>query len=470
MEPSAVPRSTAGQARSKSSRVGQSRVIFCAANERVSRGCVKLVMISPMPKTPMASVATSIPSVSSVMPKVKRVPPVLPSVPTRPNSRPSTIMAIALTTEPWASTTAVMRPSTISEKYSGAPNDWPTLASGGANVAMSVVETQPAKNEASAATASAGAALSRHLVAVDAGDNRRGLARQVHQDGRGRAAILRAIEDAREHDQARCRLEMEGQRQQHRDGRDRADTGENADQCPDQRAGKREEKIRRRQRHAESDREIVQKLHLPLRPDRDGQSQSEDEDAPGENNQHESRRERLERPQPARRDRAHADQQQNRNHEPKPLDAEPEDHQACGDENDRSQCRDVARRQRPRILGFAQSLHENDDAKAEQEPAQQPRHVAGTHAQGGSDGIIARQPQAGRRHGDEEQARQHVLAREHAPEPMGRVALFLSEAQPPLPFPSSTRASGHPVNTECSERPNRATPYFGGYWIIRFRG
>src|SRR5262249_10844277 len=84
---------------------------------------------------------------------------------------------------------------------------------------------------------------------------------------------------------------------------------------------------------------------------------------------------------PAPRDRAHAHQQQNRNHEPKPLDAEPEDHQACGDENDRSQCRDVARRQRPRILGFAQSLHQNDDAKAEQEPAQQPRHVAGTHAQ-----------------------------------------------------------------------------------------
>src|SRR5262249_34238052 len=88
---------------------------------------------------------------------------------------------------------------------------------------------------------------------------------------------------------------------------------------------------------------------LPLRPDRDGQSQPEDEDAQGENDEQETRRERLERPQPARRDRAHADQQQNRDHEPEPFDAEPEDHQACGDENDRSQCRDVARRQRPRI-------------------------------------------------------------------------------------------------------------------------
>ena len=64
-------------------------------------------------------------------------------------------MAIALITEPWASTTAAIKPSTISEKYSGAPNDWPTFASGGAKVAISVVETQPAKNEPSAATASA---------------------------------------------------------------------------------------------------------------------------------------------------------------------------------------------------------------------------------------------------------------------------------------------------------------------------
>ena len=112
-------------------------------------------MISPMPKMPMARVATSIPSVSSIMPKVKRVPPVLPSVPTRPINNPRMIIAIALITEPCASTTAAIRPSTISEKYSGAPNDWPTMASGGANVAISIVDTQPAKNEASAATASA---------------------------------------------------------------------------------------------------------------------------------------------------------------------------------------------------------------------------------------------------------------------------------------------------------------------------
>ena len=48
-----------------------------------------------------------------------------------------------------------MRPNNMSEKYSGAPKDWPTRASGGAQAAISAVLTQPAKNDPSAATASA---------------------------------------------------------------------------------------------------------------------------------------------------------------------------------------------------------------------------------------------------------------------------------------------------------------------------
>ena len=145
-------------------------------------------------------------------------------------------MAIALITEPCASTTAATRPSTISEKYSGAPNDWPTLASGGANIAMSAVATRAGEERAERRDRErrAGAALPRHLVAVDAGDDRGGFARQVDQDGRGRAAVLRAVKDAGEHDQPGDRLEMEGQRQQHRDGGDRADAGQHADQRADQ--------------------------------------------------------------------------------------------------------------------------------------------------------------------------------------------------------------------------------------------
>ena len=189
------------------------------------------------------------------MSNVKRCAPVLPSVPTRPSSRPSTIIAIALTTEPCASTTAATRPSTISAKYSGAPNDCPTMRErrrqrrdhdrrDGAG---------EERGERGDRQCGAGAPLTRHLVAVDAGDDRRRLARQVDEDRRRRAAVLRAVEDAGQHDQPRHRLEVERQRQQHRDRRDRADARQHADQRADQAAQQREPEVLQRQRHAETE-------------------------------------------------------------------------------------------------------------------------------------------------------------------------------------------------------------------------
>ena len=63
-----------------------------------------------------------------------------------------------------------------------------------------------------------------------------------------------------------------------------------------------------------------------------------------------------------------------------------------------------------------QALHQHDGAEPHQQPAQQPRHIAGAHAQRGADGIVARHPQPERRDGDEHQPRQHILAPEHAQE------------------------------------------------------
>ena len=67
-------------------------------------------------------------------------------------------MASALSTEPFASTTAKIRPSTISEKYSAGPNSSASAVSGAPSAATSTVATQPAKNEPMAAIASAGPA------------------------------------------------------------------------------------------------------------------------------------------------------------------------------------------------------------------------------------------------------------------------------------------------------------------------
>ena len=68
------------------------------------------------------------------------------------------IIEIALMSEPDASTTAPIRPSTMSEKYSAGPNLKASSVSGGANAAMTSVATVPAKKEPRPAVASAGPA------------------------------------------------------------------------------------------------------------------------------------------------------------------------------------------------------------------------------------------------------------------------------------------------------------------------
>lgn len=115
-------------------------------------------MISAKPNTPIATVAKPRPSASSGMLKAMREAPVSMSEPTIDSSRPNTIMAIAFSTEPLARTTAKIRPSTISEKYSAGPKASASFVSGAPRMAIKTVATQPAKNEPIAAIASAGPA------------------------------------------------------------------------------------------------------------------------------------------------------------------------------------------------------------------------------------------------------------------------------------------------------------------------
>ena len=180
-----------------------------------SRLFSRLTRMSATPNSPMAITTKPMPSASWGTPKVKRSVPEFTSEPMRPSSRPSTVTPIALSMAPFASTTAPTSPSAISAKYSGAWNCSPSRASGGEASAMNSVATEPAKKEPSAAIASAAPArpCKRHLVAVERGHHRGGLARKLDQDGGGRAAVLRAVIDAGEHDQRRDRREMVGQRQ-----------------------------------------------------------------------------------------------------------------------------------------------------------------------------------------------------------------------------------------------------------------
>src|SRR6266700_881177 len=171
--PRKVPRIMAGNASLKSFLLGhmsRSRTLAYL----VSMGAVWLTvfMNSAMPNRPSASATISTPSSSSVIPKAKRGVPVSMSAPTMPSSRPNTVMATPLIGEPRASVEAAHRMGRV--------------------------------------------------------------ARQVEQDRADGAAILRAVEDAGEHQDGADRLHPEGERQQDRDGRQHTHAGQHADDVADQ--------------------------------------------------------------------------------------------------------------------------------------------------------------------------------------------------------------------------------------------
>ena len=82
-----------------------------------------------------------------------------------------------------------------------------------------------------------GATLARHRVAVETGDDRRSFAGNIDQDRRRRAAVLRAVGNAEQHDQISQRRRVQRQRQKQRDGAGRTETGKHADQGAQQDAG-----------------------------------------------------------------------------------------------------------------------------------------------------------------------------------------------------------------------------------------
>ena len=106
-----------------------------------------------------------------------------------------------------------------------------------------------------------GLALLRHLVAVDGGDGGGGFAGEVDEDRRRRAAVLRAVVDAGEHDERGDRRQGEGDRQQHRDRRGRPDAGKDADEGAEQHADEAVEQVDRRERRLEAEPEVGDELH-----------------------------------------------------------------------------------------------------------------------------------------------------------------------------------------------------------------
>ena len=108
----------------------------------------------------------------------------------------------------------------------------------------------------------AAAALARHLVALERGDDRGALARRVEQDRGGRAAIHAAVVDAGEHDQRAGRVELVGDRQEQRDGQRRPDAGQHADRGAERHADQRVEQVHRLERGDQAVGEEREGVHV----------------------------------------------------------------------------------------------------------------------------------------------------------------------------------------------------------------
>jgi hypothetical protein len=106
-----------------------------------------------------------------------------------------------------------------------------------------------------------GPATLGHLVPVDHRHDRGRFAREVDQDRGGGAAVLRAVVDARQHDQRGHRRQRVGHGQQHRDGGHGPDAGQHPDQRAQQAADEGIGEVLQREGGSEAEGQIVEKFH-----------------------------------------------------------------------------------------------------------------------------------------------------------------------------------------------------------------
>ena len=304
-------------------------------------------MISAKPNNPIATVTTPMPSVSSGIPKANRATPELTSVPTMPSRRPRMIIAIAFKQRSVRQHDGADQAQHHQRKVFGRAELERELRQRYRHRRDQDRRHRAGeeRGEGRDRQRRAGLSLAGHLVAIEAGDDRRRFARHVDEDRRRRAAVLRAVVDAGQHDQRGHRLQRIGRRQQHRDGRDGADARQHADERAEHDADQCVEKVDRRQRDAEAQGEMTQQIQgialwCPFilacaRPDPDLQLEPDHEHADGEHRQKNSADDRFLRPELAARGAGHQDQQDRRQHEARVIDDEAEDNDAAQHDDDR---------------------------------------------------------------------------------------------------------------------------------------
>ena len=217
-----------------------------------------LFMNSAMPNRPSASATISTPSNRLGMPKVNRGVPVSMSLPTMPISRPQHGHGDALERR------------TARQRRAGQQAEQHQRTDFG-RTEFKRHHHQDRRQEDHLGDAPRGAderrddgdaergaapAFFGEREAVETGDRVRRMAWQIEQDRADRAAVLRAVENARQHQDGADRLDAEGERQQDRDGGERAHARQHADHVADEHADEAPHHVVRLERDAEAVPEI----------------------------------------------------------------------------------------------------------------------------------------------------------------------------------------------------------------------
>ena len=214
----------------------------------------------------MATGTKSMPSASDRLPNVKRSALVNTSRPTVASSRPMAAAMRALSMPPLQTVATSRMPSRASTVYSGGPKSSAKLGDQRGDEGQGDDREGSADEGADRGDAQGRAcpALPGDRVSVEDGHHRGRLAGQAQEHGGDGAAVLRAVEDARQHDDRGRGLDAVGEREQDGDGRGRSQAGQDTDQHADEHADEAVQKIGRLKNDGEAGQEAREDIHASV--------------------------------------------------------------------------------------------------------------------------------------------------------------------------------------------------------------
>ncbi len=180
---------------------------------------------------------------------------------------PTSVEMMILIGSPPPKTVSIPKAIIARPKYSGGPKRRANLARAGAKAISRTTESVPAIQEPIAAMerAAPGPPLFGHLIAVEAGHDRRGFPGNVDQNRCDRTAVGHPVVDPGKQDDRRGGVDREGEREQQGDRGGRPDPRQDPDELTDEATGQAVKEVFPGQGDGKTHHQIIPEFHR-LRP------------------------------------------------------------------------------------------------------------------------------------------------------------------------------------------------------------